>query len=89
MARLREINPALVFILDFYANHNDFNFLTYLKDCFQFYSNLAMLQTSAGQDLYLIRRRKTLTGWKDIFLMAGCRQVPLVYPKDILLQDKA
>ncbi|KAL4310413.1 hypothetical protein GQ457_01G034900 [Hibiscus cannabinus] len=92
LARLREINPALVFILDFYANHNDFNFLTHLEYCFQFYSTLAQ---DFGDTVVLelvnnchSHRHKTLTEWKDIFLMAGFRQVPIVYPKDILLQYK-
>ncbi|KAK8498825.1 hypothetical protein V6N13_050421 [Hibiscus sabdariffa] len=42
LVRLREINPALVFMLEFYVNHNDdqFNFFTYLEDSFQYYSNI-------------------------------------------------
>ncbi|XP_052882319.1 DELLA protein 2-like [Gossypium arboreum] len=37
--RLKEINPTIVIMLDFYSNHSDFNFLTCFKDSFQYSSN--------------------------------------------------
>ncbi|KAB2092192.1 hypothetical protein ES319_A02G012400v1 [Gossypium barbadense] len=37
--RLKEINPTIVIMLDFYSNHSDSNFLTCFKDSFQYSSN--------------------------------------------------
>ncbi|KAL4310012.1 hypothetical protein GQ457_01G034940 [Hibiscus cannabinus] len=90
LVRLREINPAVVFMLELYVNHNDFNCFTYLEDSFQYYSDLSgdgswslsgefrwmfNMERHEGQDL--IRQHKTLPEWQQIFLMGGFRQLLL------------
>ncbi|KAK8549240.1 hypothetical protein V6N13_008917 [Hibiscus sabdariffa] len=95
LVRLREINPAVVFMLELYVNHNDFNCLTYLEDSFQYYSHLSgdgywdlsdefwwmlNIEKHEGQDL--IRQHKTLPEWQQIFLMGGFRQVLLAPLED-------
>ncbi|PPD87282.1 hypothetical protein GOBAR_DD15767 [Gossypium barbadense] len=51
LARLKEINPTIVIMLDFYSNHSDSNFLTCFKDSFQY--SLKTLDYWAELDCYL------------------------------------
>ncbi|TYG77873.1 hypothetical protein ES288_D02G010800v1 [Gossypium darwinii] len=100
LARLKEINPTIVIMLDFYSNHSDSNFLTCFKDSFQY--SLKTLDYWAELDHYLdgkyewecnieagegnniIRRHPALTEWQHLFLMAGFSRIPLNHRKDNL-----
>ncbi|KAK8307874.1 hypothetical protein V6Z12_D02G015700 [Gossypium hirsutum] len=100
LARLKEINPTIVIMLDFYSNHSDSNFLTCFKDSFQY--SLKTLDYWAELDYYLgeeygwecnreagegnniIRRHPTLTEWQHLFSMAGFSRIPLNHTKDNL-----
>ncbi|XP_039020750.1 uncharacterized protein LOC120152631 [Hibiscus syriacus] len=95
--RFRNINPALVFMLEFYVDQNESNFLTFSEDSFRYYSDIIddygdliqsefewmlNIYTQEGEDP--IRRHKTLTEWQKILSMAGFRQVPLTPSDDDL-----
>ncbi|TYI91723.1 hypothetical protein E1A91_D02G014200v1, partial [Gossypium mustelinum] len=98
LVRLKEINPTIVIVLDFYSNHSDSNFLTCFKDSFQY--SLKTLANWAEWDHYLdwkygwecnreagegnniIRRHPTLTEWQHLFSMAGFSGIPLNRRKD-------
>ncbi|XP_052483851.1 uncharacterized protein LOC105796367 isoform X2 [Gossypium raimondii] len=100
LARLKEINPTIVIMLDFYSNHSDSNFLTCFKDSFQY--SLKTLDYWAELDHYLegeygwecnreagegnniIRRHPSLTEWQHLFSMAGFSRIPLNHRKDNL-----
>ncbi|KAH1095967.1 hypothetical protein J1N35_012888 [Gossypium stocksii] len=98
LVRLREINPAVVIMLDFYANHNDSNFLTCFKDSFQY--SLKTLNCwgeyfffkeeyewecniEAWEGNNVIRRHPTLTEWQHLFSMASFSRIPLNHRKGI------
>ncbi|MBA0575477.1 hypothetical protein Golob_024094, partial [Gossypium lobatum] len=98
LVRLREINPTVVIMLDFYGNHNDSNFLRCLEDSFRYYSNSSIyfddeyqweLSRDAWEGTNVIRRHPTLSEWQRLFSMAGFTRIPLSHNKDILVvQDK-
>ncbi|MBA0755208.1 hypothetical protein Gogos_021351, partial [Gossypium gossypioides] len=98
LVRLREINPTAVIMLDFYANHNDSNFLRCLEDSFQYSSNSSIyfddeyqweLSRDAWEGTNVIRRYPTFSEWQRLFSMAGFTRIPLSHNKDILVvQDK-
>ncbi|KAB2092191.1 hypothetical protein ES319_A02G012300v1 [Gossypium barbadense] len=99
LVRLKEINPTIVIMLDFYSNHAHSNFLTCLEDSFQY--SLKTLDCWAELDLYfdeeyewechveawegnnVIRRHPTLTEWQHFFSMAGFSRIPLNHRKGI------
>ncbi|XP_052882048.1 DELLA protein 2-like [Gossypium arboreum] len=100
LVRLKEINPTIVIMLDFYSNHTHSNFLTCFKDSFQY--SLKTLDFWAQLELFLeeeyewdcnieawegnnvIRRHPTLTEWQHLFSMAGFSRIPLNHRKDTL-----
>ncbi|XP_040943890.1 uncharacterized protein [Gossypium hirsutum] len=100
LVRLKEINPTIVIMLDFYSNHSHSNFLTCFKDSFQY--SLKTLDYWVELDLYLngkyewecnieagegnniIGRHPTLTEWQHLFSMAGFSRIPLSHRKDNL-----
>ncbi|TYJ44848.1 hypothetical protein E1A91_A02G013100v1 [Gossypium mustelinum] len=104
LVRLKEINPTIVIMLDFYSNHTHSNFLTCFKDSFQY--SLKTLDFWAQLELFLeeeyewecnieawegnnvIRRHPTLTEWQHLFSMAGFSRIPLNHRKAIDLIDK-
>ncbi|MBA0702503.1 hypothetical protein Goari_020387 [Gossypium aridum] len=100
LVRLREINPTVVIMLDFYGNHNDSNFLRCLEDSFQYYSNSSIyfddeyqweLSRDAWEGTNVIRRHPTLSEWQRTSLFNGWFYSNSINPhnKDILVvQDK-
>ncbi|XP_040943841.1 DELLA protein 2 isoform X2 [Gossypium hirsutum] len=104
LVRLKEKNPTIVIMLDFYSNHTHSNFLTCFKDSFQY--SLKTLDFWAQLELFLeeeyewdcnieawegnnvIRRHPTLTEWQHLFSMAGFSRIPLNHRKAIDLIDK-
>ncbi|TYG77877.1 hypothetical protein ES288_D02G011100v1 [Gossypium darwinii] len=100
LVRLKEINPTIVIMLDFYSNHSHSNFLTCFKDSFQY--SLKTLDywaeldhnldwkygrecnREAGEGNNIIRRHPTLTEWQHLFSMAGFSRIPLNHRKDNL-----
>ncbi|PPR82242.1 hypothetical protein GOBAR_AA38475 [Gossypium barbadense] len=99
LVRLKEINPTIVIMLDFYSNHTHSNFLTCFKDSFQY--SLKTLDCWAELDLYfdeeyewechieawegnnVIRRHPSLTEWQHLFSMAGFSRIALNHRKGI------
>nr|KJB28152.1 hypothetical protein B456_005G031000 [Gossypium raimondii] len=100
LVRLKEINPTIVIILDFYSNHSDSDFLTCFKDSFQY--SLKTLDywqeldryldgkkewefnIEAGEGNNIIRRHPTLPEWQHLFSSAGFSRIPLNHRKDNL-----
>ncbi|KAK5841233.1 hypothetical protein PVK06_010142 [Gossypium arboreum] len=97
LVRLKEINPMIVIMLDFYANRSDSNFLRCLEDSFQYYSNtcrfwgesdfgfFGYLWECACEGNNLIRRHQTLSEWQRLFSMGGFSRIPLNHTKDWLI----
>ncbi|XP_040943813.1 uncharacterized protein [Gossypium hirsutum] len=104
LVRLKEINPTIVIMLDFYSNHTHSNFLTCFKDSLLY--SLKTVDWWWELDLYfddeyewecnieawegnnVIRRHPTLTEWQHLFSMAGFSRIPLNHRKAIDLIDK-
>ncbi|XP_017631939.2 uncharacterized protein LOC108474502 isoform X3 [Gossypium arboreum] len=101
LVRLKEINPTIVIMLDFYSNHTHSNFLTCLEHSFQYYSNTCTFWCRYGIFLYskyewecnrdasegnnIIRRHQTLSEWQRLFSIAGFTRIPLSHEKDDLI----
>ncbi|MBA0612258.1 hypothetical protein Godav_012885 [Gossypium davidsonii] len=99
LVRLKEINPTIVIMLDFYSNHTHSNFLTCFKDSFQ-YSLKTLdcwpesefvvdeykweLSRDVGEGNNVIRRYQTLSEWQRLFSMAGFTRIPLNHNEDNL-----
>nr|XP_012466238.1 unnamed protein product [Gossypium raimondii] len=100
LVRLKEINPTIVIMLDFYSNHTHSNFLTCFKDSLQYSlktldywealgHNLGWkygweCNIEAGEGNNIIRRHPSLTEWQHLFSMAGFSRIPLNHRKDNL-----
>ncbi|KAB2092200.1 hypothetical protein ES319_A02G013000v1 [Gossypium barbadense] len=103
LVRLKEINPTIVIMLDFYSNHSHSNFLTCLEDSFQYYSNTSTLiwrqpniylneyewdcNRDESEGNNVIRRHQTLSEWQRLFSMAGFTRIPLNHNKDNLSDE--
>ncbi|TYH81866.1 hypothetical protein ES332_D02G015300v1 [Gossypium tomentosum] len=103
LKRLKEINPTIVIMLDFYSNHTHSNFLTCFKDSFQ-YSLKTLdcwpewefvvdeykweLSRDVGEGNNVIRRYQTLSEWQRLFSMAGFTRIPLNHNEDHLGDEK-
>ncbi|XP_052483837.1 uncharacterized protein LOC105796363 isoform X3 [Gossypium raimondii] len=99
LVRLKEINPTIVIMLDFYSNHTHSNFLTCFKDSFQ-YSLKTLdcwaesefvvdeykweLSRDVGEGNNVIRGYQTLSEWQRLFSMAGFTRIPLNHNEDNL-----
>ncbi|TYG77860.1 hypothetical protein ES288_D02G009800v1, partial [Gossypium darwinii] len=99
LVRLRQINPTIVIVLDFYSNHTHSNFLTCLEDSFQYSSNTCINWCGSAifsDDEYLwesnidawegnnvIRRHQTLSEWQRLFSVAGFTRIPLIHRKSV------
>ncbi|KAK8307870.1 hypothetical protein V6Z12_D02G015400 [Gossypium hirsutum] len=98
LVRLKEINPMIVIMLDFYSNHTHSNFLTCFKDSVQYSLKTYWAQwdnylhweygwecnIEAGEGNNIIRRHPSLTEWQHLFSMAGFSRIPLNHRKDNL-----
>ncbi|TYI91736.1 hypothetical protein E1A91_D02G015400v1 [Gossypium mustelinum] len=85
LVRLKEINPTIVIMLDFYSNHTHSNFLTCFKDSFQYsLKTVDWWWDWDWEGKNVIRRHPTLTEWQHLFSMAGFSRIPLNQRKDNL-----
>ena len=102
LSKLRHINPEIVIIEEQDANLNDSNFITRLKDSFQYYSYLFRYQHPGYETENYYRqqiqnivgcegrdrivRQQTLAQWRSCFLTAGFLPFPLELPQTKLFE---